>query len=156
VPSSSLNKAVELHFVVLQRISSNCFTNTLQYSSINVYNMRNMSIRDLRRVCGKIPIVLCGNKADAPRKALVTPYSSICRKKFQIPYYSISVKNRWRLEDPLLWLLRMLTGEKTLCFVESPAYMPPPLPYLHLQYSEATNRRRGGCDVIDEFWKMLK
>lgn len=40
-------------------------------------------------------------------------------------YFDISAKSNYNFEKPFLWLARMLTGDDSLEFVESPALEPP-------------------------------
>ena len=80
--------------------------------------------RDLIRVCGTIPIVLCGNKVDInERKIMADQMTFIQRNHLQ--YYDISVKDNYNCKEPFLWLARMLTGDDQLHFVEAPALQPP-------------------------------
>lgn len=80
--------------------------------------------RDLRRICEHIPIVLCGNKTDV-RERCVKPSQITFHRKKNIPYCEISAKSNLNYEKPFLILARLLSGEKTLDFVSSPALAPP-------------------------------
>ncbi|GBG79381.1 hypothetical protein CBR_g29530 [Chara braunii] len=93
-------------------------TSTWTYENVRTW------YRDLRRVCGNIPIVLCGNKAEVKERA-VKPNQVTFHKKKNIQYYEISAKRNHNLEKPVLYLARKLTGNPNLHFVESPALAPP-------------------------------
>jgi len=80
--------------------------------------------RDLVRVCESIPIVLCGNKVDVKERKVKAKSITFHRKK-NLQYYDISAKSNYNFEKPFLWLLRKLTGEAELEFVEMPALQPP-------------------------------
>ena len=77
-------------------------------------------VRELRRVTGDKPIVLCGYKVDSAE----TGDASGCRRKVQakhitvhrknnLQYYDLSVKTGYQIEKPFLWLMRLLTGTRT-------------------------------------------
>ncbi len=80
--------------------------------------------RDIIRVCGNIPIVLCGNKADIKDRKVKAKQITFHRKK-NIQYYDISTKSNYNVEKPFLWLARKLSGDYALHFVEAPALQPP-------------------------------
>ena len=80
--------------------------------------------RDLVRVCGNIPIVLCGNKADVKDRS-VKPKDVQFHRKKNIQYYDISAKSNYNFDKPFLWLARKLSGAPDLNFVEMPALAPP-------------------------------
>ncbi|EOA14485.1 hypothetical protein CARUB_v10027700mg, partial [Capsella rubella] len=80
--------------------------------------------RDLRRACGNIPIVLCGNKVDGPRRQIKGKHVLFHRQK-GLQYYEISAKNGDNFEKPFLYLARRLAGDANLCFVEPPELAPP-------------------------------
>jgi len=77
----------------------------------------------VRRLCGPIPIVLCGNKVDCDRK--VPPHAITFHQKMHvtregpIQYYDISAKSNYNFEKPFLWILRQLVSDE-LTFVEMP------------------------------------
>ena len=72
--------------------------------------------RDLTRVCDNIPIVLVGNKVDVKDRK-VTAKSITFRRKKNMPYYDISVKEQWNIEKPFLELARLMTRDPTLVFL---------------------------------------
>jgi GTPase SAR1 family protein len=61
------------------------------------------------RVCGNIPIVLCGNKVDVKNRQVKAKQVTFHRKK-NLQYYEISAKSNFNFEKPFLYLARKLTG----------------------------------------------
>ncbi|KAG0073059.1 GTP-binding nuclear protein gsp1/Ran [Linnemannia elongata] len=98
--------------------------------------------RDLTRVCGNIPIVLCGNKVDIKERK-VKPKTIDFHRKKSIQYYDISAKSNYNYEKPFLWLSRKLAGQQNLEFVASPALAPSEVEIdvaLMQQYTEELNK----------------
>jgi hypothetical protein len=81
--------------------------------------------RHLNRVCGDIPIIVCGNKVDIQTDTSLAEHLLAHSKKRQYEFLFMSVKQQWEILRPFLRLARILTGEKTLYFVPPPAVMPP-------------------------------
>ncbi|RDL36251.1 GTP-binding nuclear protein [Venustampulla echinocandica] len=79
---------------------------------------------NLIRVCGNIPIVLCGNKVDV-KERMVRARSITFHREKNLQYYDVSAKSNYNLEKPFLWLARHLVGNPTLEFVTAPALGPP-------------------------------
>ena len=99
--------------------------------------------RDVSRVCGNIPIVLCGSKFDIKDRKVKAKQI----KKNNIPYYDISAKLKYNVEKPFLFFAKSLVGEHDLCaktkFLPFPAPYPPlPLPYNPLPISGSTNSQQ--------------
>ncbi|KAL6568081.1 GTP-binding nuclear protein Ran1A [Orobanche hederae] len=80
--------------------------------------------RDLYRVCGDIPIVLCGNKVDLKNRQVKAKQITFHRKKC-LQYYEISAKSNYNFEKPFLYLARKLVGTPNLRFAEGVALIPP-------------------------------
>ncbi|KAH9553262.1 hypothetical protein CY35_09G109700 [Sphagnum magellanicum] len=59
---------------------------------------------DVHRVCGDIPIVVCGNKVDLNQRQVTFHM----KKKLQ--YYEISAKNGYNLDSPFQYLAEKLAG----------------------------------------------
>ncbi|PRP79850.1 putative GTP-binding nuclear protein RAN1 [Planoprotostelium fungivorum] len=79
--------------------------------------------RDLVRVCGEVPIVLCGNKVDVKDRKVKPKQITFHRKK-NLQYYDISAKSNYNFEKPFLYLARKLTGDASLELVAAPALAP--------------------------------
>ncbi|KAH3766740.1 gtp-binding nuclear protein gsp1 ran [Pelomyxa schiedti] len=79
--------------------------------------------KDLVRVCGSIPIVLCGNKVDVKDRKVRPKQINFHRKK-NMQYYDISAKSNYHFEKPFLWLARKLIGNPELRFVAEIALRP--------------------------------
>ncbi|XP_023175848.1 GTP-binding nuclear protein Ran-like isoform X1 [Drosophila hydei] len=80
--------------------------------------------RDLIRICGQIPIVLCGNKIDI-KECKVKPKNIDFRSKSNMQYFPISAKSNLNFEKPFRWLARVLVGDPHLELIEMPALQPP-------------------------------
>ena len=80
--------------------------------------------RDLERVCGRIPIVLCGNKVDIKDRKVKSKHITYHRKR-ALQYFDLSAKSNYNFEKPWLWLAKALAGMPTLRFVEQPALQAP-------------------------------
>ncbi|KAF3915781.1 hypothetical protein ABW20_dc0109617 [Dactylellina cionopaga] len=64
--------------------------------------------KDIKWVSPDIPIVVCGNKVDVPEaERQVKPKDvTFHRGREAMQYYDISVKSRYNVEQPFLWLAR--------------------------------------------------
>jgi len=91
------------------------FDLTSRVSHRNISNWHS----DLTRMCENIPIVIGGNKFELEEHKKITFH----RKK-NLQYYDMSAKLNYNLEKPFLYLIRKLSGDHTLCFVEAPAAAP--------------------------------
>lgn len=80
---------------------------------------------EIRKHNHNIPIVLCGSKFDRKKDLQVKTEDISFNKKGLRQYYNISAKSYINFENPFLYLTRVLTGDETLSFVESPAVLPP-------------------------------
>jgi GTP-binding nuclear protein Ran len=78
---------------------------------------------DLTRLCENIPIVIVGNKVDIKERKVTAKQITFDRKK-NLQYYDMSAKLNYNLEKPFLYLIRKLSGDHELCFVEAPAVAP--------------------------------
>ena len=73
--------------------------------------------RDLDRVCGKIPIVLVGNKCDMKERRVKAKNITYHQRK-NMPYFDISAKSNYNFEKPFRWLARTLAKDPNLQFIE--------------------------------------
>jgi len=77
------------------------------------------------RVCGKYkPMVVCGNKVDMGGRKVRSRQVTFPSKK-GIPYFDTSVKSNYNLPEIMLSLIRRLTGNSNVEFVEKPSMTPP-------------------------------
>ncbi len=87
-----------------------------------------------------LPIVLCGNKYDLPKeKKNLDPALVTLHQKYNIPYVTMSTKEEWNCELPLLLLIRKLFpqyDEQSIDLVKF-ADCPPPPPEVS-SYQEQT------------------
>jgi len=80
---------------------------------------------DVTRVCGNIPIVLCGNKVDIKDRKVKVKHITFHRKKENTMYKDISAKSNYNVEKPFLWFARKVSGDGKLFFVAPLAVYPP-------------------------------
>lgn len=75
--------------------------------------------RSMVRVCDYIPIVLLGNKVDADERKVKPRMITFHRRK-NLRYYEVSATAHFHLVEPVLWLMRKLTGSPELQFNRLP------------------------------------
>jgi GTP-binding nuclear protein Ran len=75
------------------------------------------------RVCGKIPIVLVGNKVDTKERKVKAKAITFHRKK-NLAYFDVSARTNFNIDKPFLRILRELTGDHALELTEEPAHAP--------------------------------
>ena len=102
--------------------------------------------RDVSRVCGNIPIVVCGSKFEIKDRKVKAKHLTYLKMK-NLPYYDISAKLKYNVEKPFLFFAKSLVGERDLRantkFLPFPAPYPPlPLPYNPLPISGSTNSQQ--------------
>jgi len=103
--------------------------------------------RDLTRVCGNIPTVLCGNKVDVKQRQ-VTPKMITFNRKKNLQYYDISVKSNYNYEKPFLYLLRRLSGDNALSLEKAPALYPPLVSVDEQQMKEAEAEMKAAVETV--------
>ncbi|KAF7377459.1 GTP-binding nuclear protein [Mycena sanguinolenta] len=70
---------------------------------------------ELERLCGNIPIVLCGNKVDVfGQERKVSTASVTFHRKKNLQYFEISAQSNYNVHKPFIYLARKLTGASTL------------------------------------------
>lgn len=74
--------------------------------------------KNIVKICGDIPVVVCGNKVDLQRKVPHDEISSLRKKKS--PYYDVSAKSNYNFEKPFLFLAKRLTESDDLVFTDIP------------------------------------
>jgi len=79
--------------------------------------------KDLERVCGRVPMVLVGNKVDVKDRQVPSKSVTFGRRK-GIPYYDLSAKSNYNIEKPFLSLLRQIVGDPNLELVQEIAVTP--------------------------------
>jgi hypothetical protein len=92
-------------------------TSPISYSNVPNWH------RDLVRVCGQIPTVLCGNKVDVADRKVKAKQITFHRKK-NMQYYDVSAKSAYNVEKPLRWLARSLSGVVNLTLTTRANVMP--------------------------------
>lgn len=77
--------------------------------------------RQLEHICGKkLPVVICGNKADSSRMPHVLRY----RQQENCDYCELSTRAAWNLEAPLVLLCRRLLQRNDLYLISQPVQVP--------------------------------
>ncbi len=79
--------------------------------------------RDLTRVCGNIPIVLCAHKIEVKDRKKKAKQITFYRKK-NLQYCEISAKANYNFDKPFIWIARKLLGQPDLKYVEAPVLAP--------------------------------
>ena len=74
--------------------------------------------KDVVRVCGDIPIVICANKIDIKERK-VKSKSMVYHEKHKLGCFEISVLTRTSLKEPLQYLLQQLLHEPELKILNS-------------------------------------
>jgi len=107
--------------------------------------------RDVERVCGKIPVVLLGNKVDIKERKVTARHITYHRKK-SLQYYDLSAKSNYNFEKPFLCLAKSLVGQPSLHFVEQPVLAPPDVVvnYAALQAAEKELEVAANMGLPDE------
>lgn len=98
-------------------IQGQCAIIMFDVTSRNTYRSVPNWYRDIVRVCDVIPMVLVGNKVDAPDRAVKAKMITFHRKK-TLQYYDISAKTNYNFEKPFLWLAKCLANDPSLVFVD--------------------------------------
>ncbi|XP_041365066.1 GTP-binding nuclear protein Ran-like [Gigantopelta aegis] len=105
-------------------INSHCAIIMFDVTSKTTYQHVPVWWRDLVRVCGSIPIMLCGNKVDEKDRK-VKPKHVVFHRKKNLMYLDLSAKSNYNIEKPFLTLAQKLVGDPRLNFVQAPTVMPP-------------------------------
>jgi GTP-binding nuclear protein Ran len=100
-------------------IQADCGIIMFEVTSRQTYRNVPNWYRDITRVCDNIPIVLVGNKVDAPDRQ-VKPKQIVFHRRRGLQYYDISAKSNYNFEKPFLWLARRLANDPQLIFTEAP------------------------------------
>ena len=96
-------------------IQGDCAIIMFEVTSRQTYRNVPNWYRDITRVCDNIPIVLVGNKVDAPDRQVKAKMITFHRRK-NLQYYDISAKSNYNFEKPFLWLARRLANDPQLNF----------------------------------------
>ncbi|XP_016979573.2 GTP-binding nuclear protein Ran [Drosophila rhopaloa] len=105
-------------------VKGQCAILMFDVTSRTTYNNVPFWYQDVERVCGNIPMVLCGNKVDVRDRKVRAKQVTFHLKK-NLPFIEISAKSNYNYEKPFVYLLRELTGDPQLELVRQPALQPP-------------------------------
>eukprot|EP01022_Parablepharisma_sp_SALTPOND_P015601 TRINITY_DN2220_c0_g1_i2.p1 TRINITY_DN2220_c0_g1~~TRINITY_DN2220_c0_g1_i2.p1 ORF type:complete len:297 (+),score=-5.41 TRINITY_DN2220_c0_g1_i2:59-892(+) len=100
----------------------------------------------LIKMCGNIPIVLIGNKADLLDRG-IEGRPLVFQRRGAVPYFEVSAKYGQDVEKPVEWVIGKLIGKSELCLVENVSgIMLPDIPLnpellkrFEEEFSEAAN-----------------
>jgi GTP-binding nuclear protein Ran len=76
-------------------------------------------IKLVRETCPNIPIVIIGNKTDVINKKVSTTHIRSMAEKYEVGWYSTSVKDNLFLNSSFLSLARKLTNTPSLIFIDN-------------------------------------
>jgi GTP-binding nuclear protein Ran len=104
-------------------INADCAIIMFDTTSMSSYNNVATWYKDVIKVCGKIPLVLVGNKVDIDDR-IVMPNMINFHRKNNLQYCDISVKKGFNFNTPFRWILRAVTAIKDLTIVKSMGTSP--------------------------------
>jgi GTP-binding nuclear protein Ran len=100
-------------------IQGDCAIIMFEVTSRQTYRNVPNWYRDITRVCDGIPIVLVGNKVDAPDRQVKARMITFHRRT-NLQYFDVSAKSNYNFEKPFLWLARRMANDPQLTFVDAP------------------------------------
>ncbi|KAH9570915.1 hypothetical protein CY35_02G065900 [Sphagnum magellanicum] len=102
-------------------IDADCAMIIFDHNARLTYKYLSTWHHDLLKVCGRIPVVLCGiNNMDMKNREVKAKQVTFQRER-ALPYYEISAESNYNFEKPFLYLARKLVGDANLHFEKSPA-----------------------------------
>jgi len=113
------------------------------YSAVSTW------IRDIKRVCNDIPIIVLGNKCDILDQKITDEDKRII-VDYGYTYYDYSAKSNYNFEKPFLSLARKLGSDESLLFTES-----APIEVPVATVSIASNRARRAKVLLQEAIELL-
>eukprot|EP00026_Physarum_polycephalum_P017848 Phypoly_transcript_19206.p1 GENE.Phypoly_transcript_19206~~Phypoly_transcript_19206.p1 ORF type:complete len:226 (+),score=37.52 Phypoly_transcript_19206:25-678(+) len=107
--------------------------------------------RDVDRVCGRVPIVLVGNKVDTKDRKVKAKQITFHRKK-NIHYFDLSARTNYNIDKPFVRILRDLTGDQGLELTEEPAHAPEELAMdpAHIAEMEQASREAANTALVGD------
>lgn len=88
------------------------------------YKNTKLWVDEIKKICGKIPIILVANKVDMMER--MSPEFITFHRELDIPYYEISVKSAYNYEKPFMCILKLLTNNQELKLVDPVLELNPP------------------------------
>ena len=105
-------------------INSNCAIIMFDVCSRITYKNIPLWYADLKRICGDIPIIICGNKIDSKDRKIRRNQITFAKKK-NLPYFDLSVKCNFNINEPFLNFIKIFTDDKNAYFTKTPLSLPP-------------------------------
>jgi GTP-binding nuclear protein Ran len=104
-------------------INADCAILMFDLTKHSTYEHLDQWYQGLIEVCGKMPIVVVGNKVDLEKQQILSEEITFAREH-GLRYYYLSAKSNYHLEKPFLWLARELTHNPNLTFRQEVAIAP--------------------------------
>lgn len=111
------------------------------------YTALDEKYKDLQRVCEGIPTVVAANKVDLKPRRIFE--NSKFQRTNKLQGYKMSVKRGKNVDQPLLYLARVLTGDSRLRFVAEPGSQKPD-PKSGEKSGEAAANQQAQSDAVAE------
>lgn len=80
--------------------------------------------KDLKRICGDIPIIICGNKIDSKDRK-INKNQILFAKKKKLLYFDLSVKCNFNINEPFLNFIKIFTNDQNAYFIKKPLLLSP-------------------------------
>ncbi|XP_016986288.1 GTP-binding nuclear protein Ran-like isoform X2 [Drosophila rhopaloa] len=128
-------------------IQAHCAIMMFDVTSRTSYDRLEKWHRDLVRVCGNIPIVICGNKADSLFEA--ETFVKFYRQK-QLMFFKISAKSNYNLDKPFLYLARQLLGDRKQEVAKHPSFPKLIMTAEQLSQLQEDLKAARACDLPPE------
>ncbi|KAH8970039.1 hypothetical protein BDL97_02G065800, partial [Sphagnum fallax] len=91
-------------------IGAHCSIIMLDLTAKSAFQYFSRCYRDLLKVCGDIPVVVCGiNNMDMKNREVKSKLVTVSTKR-KVQYYEISAESNYNFEKPFLYLARELVG----------------------------------------------
>jgi hypothetical protein len=81
------------------------------------------------RICGPIPVVLCGNKIENSGSRKVMQSDIKFHKEHRLQYYEVSAVASYNFDKPFFKLSQILSNQADLYFLEKSILKPPEIIY---------------------------
>ena len=98
-------------------------TSSLSYQNLSYW------YENIQRICGRIPVVVCGNKVELEAERKVKLQDISFHEQHQLQYFEISALACHNFVDPFLYLATKLSNQKDLYFLDKPVLKPREVEY---------------------------
>lgn len=122
------------------------FDITSRSSFVNIFEW----VKQVRRVNQNLPSLLVGNKSDLSDRKVRYEELFKVKEYLHMLYYDVSALSNYNFEKPFLALLRVLSGNPSLQFVESPSISTPVVSSSLLKLLSNYNSDESGDEADEE------